>query len=279
MTVRAVAATVQEIGSHFRKLHGSGNDFILLTDSPDLHRDWAGTARLLCDRRIGVGADGLVITARRGAAPNVLDVVCCNADGSIATMCGNALRCAAWCAGRDYGLTEMTLVMAGVEHQAQIRDDGVWVTAELGAVDPRCVHAVVDGRQLWFDSAHTGTEHVVAIVADVDGVDVDTVGRLIRHHHDLVPLGTNVNFVQVAGPRELRIRTYERGVEAETLSCGSGAVAAVVVATRHGLVDGESVIVHNRSGTPLTVRPHRHRRDTSLWVGGPVTYTYRGELA
>jgi diaminopimelate epimerase len=173
----------------------------------------------------------------------------------------------------------MGLRMAGVMHEAIVSDDSVWVTAEVGAVHPRRVQTVINGKPTWFDSAHTGTEHVVAIVDDVDAIDAVLVGRLIRHHPDLAPLGTNVNFVQAAGHQALKVRTYERGVEAETLSCGSGAVAAVVIATLRGLVSPRTVTVHNRAGEPLTVRPHPDRPKRTHWVGGPVTNTFEGVLA
>ncbi|MGW3917312.1 diaminopimelate epimerase [Streptomyces sp. NPDC005070] len=264
----------------FRKVHGAGNDFALITGTAeDLDKDWADTARRLCARRTGIGADGLVISAPLG--PDLRGVACFNADGSVATMCGNALRCAAWCTARDSGVAvkDMSLVMAGVEHQALVRDDGVWVTADVGPVEPRRVQVVLDGRPIWFDSVHTGTEHVVAVVPDVDDIDAVVYGRLVRNHLDLAPLGTNVNFVQAAGSQELKIRTYERGVEAETLSCGSGAVAAVVIAAMRGLVADKQVTVHNHSGTPLMVRPHAQRRGKAFWIGGPVTQTYQGELA
>lgn len=265
----------------FRKIHGAGNDFVLLSDpSPqDGKEDWPKEAERLCARRTGVGADGLVVTKLIDTDPALLEVACFNADGSIATMCGNALRCTAWAAHRDHGFEEMSLLMAGVTHQALVRDDSVWVTAEVGAIHPRCVQTVINGKPVWFDSAHTGTEHVVAIVDDVDAIDAVLVGRLVRHHADLAPLGTNVNFVQAAGKQALKIRTYERGVEAETLSCGSGAVAAVLIATMRGLVAPRDVIVHNRAGEPLTVRPHNDRPKRTHWVGGPVTNTFEGVLA
>ncbi|MCZ4507385.1 diaminopimelate epimerase [Streptomyces sp. ActVer] len=264
----------------FRKIHGAGNDFVLLTDStPDSEKDWSKEAERLCARRTGVGADGLVISSLISISPVVLEVGCFNADGSIATMCGNALRCTAWAAHHDHGFREMRLRMAGVMHEAIVSDDSVWVTAEVGAVHPRRVQTVINGRPTWFDSAHTGTEHVVAVVDDVDAIDAVVVGRLVRHHADLAPLGTNVNFVQAAGSQALKIRTYERGVEAETLSCGSGAVAAVAIATLRGLVSARAVTVHNRAGEPLTVRPHPDRPQRTHWVGGPVTNTFEGVLA
>ncbi|WP_328742213.1 diaminopimelate epimerase [Streptomyces caniferus] len=264
---------------HFRKIHGAGNDFVLVSDAePGGEGEWPKLAERLCRRRKGIGADGLVVSTLTSDNPNRLEVACYNADGSMATMCGNALRCSAWAAHRDYGYSEMTLQMAGIDHQAVVQPDAVWVTAEVGVIEPRVVNVVIGDRPTWFDSIHTGTEHVVAIVDDVDAIDAEFVGRLVRNHEVLAPLGTNVNFVQSAGKQALKMRTYERGVEAETLSCGSGTVAAVSIATSRGLVAPREVTVHNRAGEPLTVRPHERRRHTK-WVGGPVTLAFEGVSA
>ncbi|RPF45782.1 diaminopimelate epimerase [Streptomyces sp. Ag109_G2-6] len=267
----------------FRKIHGAGNDFVLFTDpGPQDDTAWAKTAEQLCARRTGVGADGLVVSRLAEDDPAMLEVQCFNADGSVATMCGNALRCAAWAAHHDDGLGAANvrkLRMAGVVHEAVVDTDSVWVTAEVRAIEPRRLQTVINGQPTWFDSAHTGTEHVVAVVNDVDAIDTELVGRIVRHHERVAPLGTNVNFVQHLGGQALKIRTYERGVEAETLSCGSGAVAAFVIATMRGLVGKREVTVHNQAGEPLTVRPHERHPNRTAWVGGPVTYTFEGVLA
>ncbi|MEU1309126.1 diaminopimelate epimerase [Streptomyces cinnamoneus] len=264
----------------FRKIHGAGNDFVLFTNpTPGAGMDWAKEAERLCARRTGVGADGLVVSRFVNEGPAVLEVDCFNADGSTATMCGNALRCAAWAAQRDQGFLTMRLRMAGVLHEATVETDSVWVTAEVGVIQPRVLQTIINGRPTWFDSAHTGTEHVVAVVDDVDAIDADVVGRIVRHHKNVAPLGTNVNFVQRLGGQALKIRTYERGVEAETLSCGSGTVAAVVIATMRGLVAKREVTIHNQAGEPLIVRPHEVRPNRTAWVGGPVTHTFEGVLA
>ncbi|MFB7377232.1 diaminopimelate epimerase [Kitasatospora purpeofusca] len=263
----------------FKKAHGAGNDFILLTD-PDRHEgiDWALMARKLCDRRMGIGADGLVISIPIGDGR--LRVTCYNADGSEASMCGNALRCAAADAAETFGVKEMALEMAGVEHEAVVTDNNVRVTAEVGPVQMRVLQAGWDGRVIWFDSAHTGTEHVVGFVPEVDSIEAEEFGRSVCHHEKLAPIGTNVNFVQALGNQVLRLRTYERGVEAETLSCGSGAVAAAVIAVERGLVSGSKPItVQNRAGTPLVVSPHSGRPGKSFWVSGPVAKVYEGVLA
>ena len=261
----------------FLKVHGAGNDFVLLTD-PEPSRDWRAEAPRLCARRTGVGADGLVLSTLvdKDPAP-VLEVICINADGSLASMCGNALRCVAWAAAGAHGFTAMSLMMAGVRHEATVQDGHVWVTAEAGEVAPGRVETRWQDARWRFDAVHTGTEHVVALVDDVDAVDVEGLGLLVRHHPELAPVGTNVNFVNPVDPHAVRIRTYERGVEAETLSCGSGAVAAAVIAAHHGVVTPGPVTVHNRAGTPLTVS-HNPERPGSYWVGGPVVQSFRGEL-
>ncbi|MFJ2775725.1 diaminopimelate epimerase [Kitasatospora sp. NPDC087315] len=263
----------------FKKSHGAGNDFILLTN-PDRYDgiNWPLMAQKLCNRQFGIGADGLVISAQ--VTDGRLRVTCYNADGSEATMCGNALRCAAADAADTFGLSEMTLEMAGVEHEAVVTSTNVRVTAEVGKVEMRVLQAGWDGRIIWFDSAHTGTEHVVGFVPEVDSIEAECFGRSVCHHEKLAPVGTNVNFVQALGNQVLRLRTYERGVEAETLSCGSGAVAAAVIAVERGLVSGSKPItVQNRAGTPLVVSPHSGRPGKSFWVSGPVTKVYEGVLA
>ncbi|MEU9337473.1 diaminopimelate epimerase [Streptomyces sp. NPDC048290] len=266
----------------FRKIHGAGNDFVLITDPESRDTSvWAELAERLCTRQTGVGADGLVFSHPSDEDPEVLEVTYFNSNGLLATMCGNALRCAAWAAHDDSrgAKKEMKLRMAGVMHEAIVDADSVWVTAEVNAIELRRLQIVVNGQPTWFDSVHTGTEHVVAIVSDVAAVEAEAVGRIVRHHHRVAPLGTNVNFVQHLGDQALKVRTYERGVEAETLSCGSGAVAAVVVATVRGLVAKRAVTVHNESGDPLVVRPHTHRPHRAAWLGGPVTHTFSGVIA
>jgi diaminopimelate epimerase len=260
----------------FWKVHGAGNDFILVAD-PAVDRDWPAEARRLCPRGTGIGADGLVVSTRLG--PAVFEVRCFNADGSAATMCGNALRCAAFCAARDHAGPVMSLVMAGIRHRVQVRGDDVAVTAEAGPVVPRQLCLAWNGTDLAFDAVHTGTEHVVAIVDDVDGVDVAGCGRLVRRHPSLAPLGSNVNFVQVTSAEAVRIRTYERGVEAETLSCASGAVAAAVVARARHMTRPGPLTVHNRAGAALAVRPDPGGPPgAAFWVSGPVAVVFRGEI-
>jgi diaminopimelate epimerase len=259
----------------FRKVHGAGNDFMLVAD-PGNERDWASSARLWCARRTGVGADGLVLSRRMTDSASTHIVEFWNADGSIGSMCGNALRCVAFCAAKDYGDGEMTLIMAGVPHRAVVDGDRISVTALVGPVRLQRTTVAWEGAVTAFDAINTGTEHVVGIVADATCIDVENYGRLVRFDDALQPAGANVNFVQIVDELQVRIRTYERGVETETPSCGSGAVAAVAVARYRSMVGDGKIVVHNQSSTPLTVSPGT--TEGTVWLSGPVAVVFEGEL-
>ncbi|MGH3285939.1 MAG: diaminopimelate epimerase [Streptosporangiaceae bacterium] len=276
-TALATALGTPRTCVEFRKVHGAGNDFIFI-NGPFEYPDLPGLARDLCTRQTGIGADGLVISTRLSSDPPTYEVRCLNADGSEATMCGNALRCAAWCAAADHGHTEVTMDMAGVRHRGQVQGSEAAVTAEAGPVHRAAVAVDDDGQVYEFDAVHTGTEHAVTFVADVDAVDAARIGSAVRYHDAFAPAGTNVSFVQPAGPGELRIRTYERGVEAETLSCGSGAVAAVIAARARQLTGQDTVTVHNRAEEPLTVRPDPASPGRTFWVSGPAAIVFTGQI-
>lgn len=235
----------------FAKYEGAGNDFIFIDDRREFFIPDAGLIAHLCDRHFGVGADG-VMTLRRSA-----DLDCTmryfNADGSEGEMCGNGARCFALFA-HHLGLGGETKYFRATDgtHTAHILfSDAHCGDVEVGMIP---VGEILSGDGWWF--LNTGVPHYVELVEDVDAVDVDTRGRAIRHDTIRFPQGTNVNFVQVTGSGELRIRTYERGVEHETLACGTGATAAAIVvnyllqptvtAFRVDVPGGELRIVFNR---------------------------------
>lgn len=269
-------ASALDGGLAFRKVHGAGNDFILI-NGPFVCADLPGLTRELCCRQTGIGADGLVIATQLASDPPAYEVTCINPDGSEATMCGNALRCAALSAAIDHGHAEADLLMAGVWHRSKVLDGKIAVTAEAGPVLRAAATVEHGGQACEFDAIHTGTEHVIAFVADVDAINVEGFGRLVRYHERFAPAGTNVSFVQAVDPAVLRIRTYERGVEAETLSCGSGAVAAVVAARARQLVGDRAVVVENRAREPLTVWPGTSGNRT-FWISGPAVIVFKGEV-
>ncbi|HSO20558.1 MAG TPA: diaminopimelate epimerase [Desulfosarcina sp.] len=202
-----------------------------------------------------------------------------NSDGSLPDMCGNGARCAArfaylqGIAGRRMAFE----TLAGII-EAEVGDHGV----RIRMTDPREMRTGcrlhLDGTPVEVASVNTGVPHVVMVVADVDAVDVAAVGRRIRHHPDFAPAGTNVNFVALADDGRIAIRTYERGVEDETLACGTGNVAAaLVLAIDRGLA--APVKLTTRSGSELTVHFDRQgERFDNVFLEGDARVIYRGEL-
>ncbi|HOV66895.1 MAG TPA: diaminopimelate epimerase [Methanoregulaceae archaeon] len=267
----------------FVKLHGNGNDFVLIDEHekvriPDGMK--AEFARLYCDRRFGIGADGVLFLSVDGAGGLVMRLF--QPDGSEAEMCGNGVRCFAKYV-RDAGLAEDSFVVqtgAGpVPVETRYGEDGEF-EATIGMPDPLFdrpsipatgegdYREVIGGQTV--HAANTGVPHAVVFVGDVDAVDVDGLAPPIRWHPSF-PNGANVNFVQVTGTDALRIRTFERGVEAETLSCGTGATAAAAVANRLGLV-GTEVGVETTGGPLRIVLGH----ETTMT--GPAETVFTGVL-
>ena len=249
----------------FSKMVGAGNDFIIV--DARRHRlprlPWPAVSRALCDRRRGVGADGLLVLEPSAVAAATMRVF--NPDGSEAQMCGNGARCVAlYEATRNrQHATRKSLVTietkAGVL-SGRVRGEQVVMrmtdptNLTLGLAVP------VSGRRLRLGCVNTGVPHAVVRVSALDRVDVLGLGRALRRHRRFAPRGTNVDFIQPAGRADrLRIRTYERGVEGETLACGTGVAASAIIHTlsRPGRVNGQArrhrVDVETRSGDHLAV--------------------------
>ena len=220
----------------FFKMHGAGNDFIVVDDRagtfPVTDTAWI---RHITDRRTGVGSDGVLLIQRSDKADFRMRFF--NPDGGEAEMCGNGARCAARLAAElGAAPARMTIeTMAGLL-EAEARGD----TVRLRMTDPRDWRMnqtlETEGRTWCYGFVNSGVPHVVIRVDRLEEVPVERVGAAIRRHPAFQPAGTNVNFIQITGPDALRIRTYERGVEAETLACGTGIVASALVAARAGWV-------------------------------------------
>jgi len=237
----------------FHKMSGSGNDFILVDNRdetippsrmPDL-------ARKLCARRMSIGADGMIFIEKTDGADFRWRFF--NADGTLADMCGNGARCAARYAFiQGIAPQAMTFETGAGLIRAHIESDRVRIGLTEPWVDEAIRELNVNGAAIRYIQADTGVPHVVIPVADVRDVDVRNLGRTIRHHFAFKPLGTNVNFSSVTADGRLAVRTYERGVEDETLACGTGSVAAVLAwATRSGVDSPVSVVP--KSGETLQI--------------------------
>jgi diaminopimelate epimerase len=269
-------------GRSFYKMTGSGNDFIVIDARHDPIGELADTAvvRRLCARGTGVGADGIVLL--ESSATATIRLVYLNADGSRADFCGNATLC-----------TTRLACELGIGKQGSLTietDAGVIaarITEALPEIDlqPVCkVQQAVEtigtlrGEQR-IGFALAGVPHLTILCDDVSTVDVVGRGRPLRHHGSLAH-GANVNFVsRVGGSSDgWRMRTYERGVEGETLACGSGAVATAILLTAWNEANGP-VQLETKSGKPLRVRLSH---DESTWkpsLSGEGRIVYRGVLA
>ncbi len=237
----------------FMKMSGSGNDFILIDHrKPFLEEDRLKECiRKVCQRRISVGADGLILIERSKKADFKWRFY--NADGSEAEMCGNGGRCAARFAYLK-GIAGPSLQFETLAGILSAQVDGKKVKLEMtkpyGLKLDETI--LIDGDEKVFSSIHTGVPHAVLFVEDLEGLDVFRMGRAIRYHSHFTPSGTNVDFVQLERGPQLSVRTYERGVEDETLACGTGAVASALVAAFKGWVKSP-VSIRTRGGEILTV--------------------------
>ncbi|MDH7593436.1 MAG: diaminopimelate epimerase [Methanomicrobiales archaeon] len=247
----------------FVKLQGNGNDFILINEyleqviPEDLKADFA-TA--YCDRRFGIGGDGVLFLSKSDVAD--LRMRLFQPDRSEASMCGNGIRCLVRFAFDAGYVQNDCLVETGagiIPVTMGYGEDGFMASVQMPnpAFEPSKIPASVPGREYREEiegftvyAVNTGVPHAVIPVEDVARVDLGRIGPIVRHHQTF-PEGANVNLVQHLGESKIRIRTYERGVEAETLSCGTGATAAAAVAHRLGIV-GPSVEVETPGG-PLWI--------------------------
>jgi diaminopimelate epimerase len=274
----------------FVKAHGAGNDFVLIEDLDDAITPTAAFVRASCDRHFGVGGDGLIRIAPSEDADFFMDYW--NADGAVAEMCGNGIRCLAKYVG-DRGLAktdEITVATrAGNKQIWLIRDDdGVVVRARVdmgtpileralipvaGEGDPLHVALSVAGAS--FDAAcvSMGNPHTVLFVEDLGTVLFEQLGPAIETL-PLFPAKTNVEFVQVLSPSEIRVRVWERGV-GETLACGTGACATAVAAGLRGFT-GRNVSVHLPGGTLVI---DWDNQTDHVFMTGPAEETFRGQLS
>jgi diaminopimelate epimerase len=267
-------------GTLFYKMTGSGNDFVVLDGRSTTPDQWpAAQVRAVCDRRTGVGADGLVILT---PVTGGVRMSYWNSDGSHGAMCGNA----ALCSGKLS--VHLELVPAGefplftdagvVKVRSSAEDD----TAEISLPDfevPREVPALKSGPgERWLDLGTIGVPHLVVRVENVEQVDVVGRGRILRNDSNTGPVGANVNFVSHDGSPQhpWLIRTFERGVEGETLACGTGTVAAAAALAARGEA-GFPIRFRSRGGPELVVRGKLEgSRGTEVWLGGQGRLVFRG---
>ena len=262
--------SISTIMSDFYKFHGTGNDFILMNGFSDITSPTPAQVAFLCNRNKGIGADGLIIIQK--ASDYDFEMVYYNADGSPATMCGNGARCAAAFA--------YWLGICGKETHFLAGDGAHTATVEAGNDNEWMVEVTINNVSIsevegTSTEINTGTEHLVIRTPDPDVIDVIVEGKKIRFSDKYAQKGININWLQI-GESQLRVRTYERGVEAETLSCGTGVTASAIVAA---MVTGQYEWDIATNGGMLHVSMTRKEDEMSdIRLKGPATLVFSGML-
>jgi len=263
----------------FYKMSGSGNDFIVIDNRAGIVAEenlsrWIAS---VCRRKRSVGADGLIIIETSERADFKWRFF--NADGGEAEMCGNGGRCVArlahlkGIAGPRLSLETQTGVI-----QAEVTGGRVKLEMPRPSTVELDYPLKVGGETMTVSSVTVGVPHVVIWVKDVDTAAVFKAGRTIRHHAHYAPAGTNVNFVQPLEDGALAIRTYERGVEDETLACGTGSVAAALIASATGMVTSPAVL-NTRGGELLKIYFDKHGDEfREVFLEGEARVIYEGKL-
>ncbi|MFM9052322.1 MAG: diaminopimelate epimerase [Bacteroidota bacterium] len=261
------------MSSHFSfsKYHGTGNDFIMIDDRTCSFNLSTTRIHALCNRRFGIGADGLILIRPSDKAD--FQMVYFNADGGEGSMCGNGARCASAFAYR-IGLGQKEIVFEGV--------DGMHTATLLGndIVKLRMNDVKEFKQRIGFSFVDTGSPHLVIPASDLESVDVNQVGKKYRHDVEFAPGGTNVNFIEFKD-EGLFVRTFERGVEGETLSCGTGVTAVALVAHRNGWVasDADFVDIRTRGGDlKVFFKPDPTGGYRDIFLQGPAVHVFDGQF-
>ena len=253
----------------FEKYQGTGNDFIILDNRDGKFNSLTEKdRRTMCHRNFGIGADGLLLYQNKQDFD--FEMVYYNADGKISTMCGNGGRCMVMYAF-NLGLKKFTyrFYAADGSHEAEIdnRNEVRLKMQDVNKMEENSHHAILN----------TGSPHYVKFVGSVEGLDVLEEAREIRYNKKYAGEGINVNFVENVGDAEIAVRTYERGVENETLSCGTG-VTAAALSSPHNARGFNRVEVRTPGGK-LSVEYNKVNDQSfdNIWLCGPATFVFRGE--
>ena len=254
---------------NFYKYHGAGNDFVVIDNRLNIFFPAPEVVNRLCHRRFGIGADGMLLLENSGT--NDFSMRYFNSDGNEGSMCGNGGRCIAAFAYEQMNLKENISFMAvDGRHEAEIlkSEQGISLV-RLKMAD---VHGVEQGDGYYF--LDTGSPHYVAFVDDAENTDVVHLGRKIRYSPQF-PEGTNVDFAEIRGKR-LFVRTYERGVEDETLSCGTGVTASAIAA--FFALPQPSYEINTRGGNLKVSFAKDKEKFVDVWLEGPAACVFSGQI-
>lgn len=253
----------------FYKYQGTGNDFIIV-DNRLLSIDKNNTKRIaeLCDRRFGIGADGFILLENDENSD--FKMVYYNADGNESTMCGNGGRCIVAFA-KFLGIVESTTEFIAIDglHSAKIEDEIVQLQMQnVSVIETYEKHLFLD----------TGSPHHVEMVSDLNNFEVKSKGSKIRYGQPYNDVGSNVNFVEQLNSDSFAVRTYERGVEDETLSCGTGVTAVALAMHNSGKTKSSEINLETPGGKLKVVFNTNKNGYDNIWLIGPARQVFKGEL-
>ncbi|MBX7146963.1 MAG: diaminopimelate epimerase [Alphaproteobacteria bacterium] len=264
---------------HYTLMHGCGNDFIFLEDPSNLLFPSRHVLALhLCDRHKGIGADGLVLI-NHNKELGTFSMVYINSDGSDGAMCGNAARCAAYYITYFYNIRQRFIIntpVGAISSLVSSKDD---VKIDMtNPKDEKEVSLSLPFSQPPFYFINTGVPHLVIMVSNILNIDVHTWGKKLRNDEIFNPDGTNVNFVETR-PEINFIRTYERGVEKETLACGTGSIAAALALYRYTNLQ-PPIIIKTYGGDHLKIdfKEDANKNFYGVTLSGPVEIIASGEV-
>jgi diaminopimelate epimerase len=254
----------------FHKYQGTGNDFILLDNRSKTYDQLTEKqVALMCNRRFGIGADGLILLNLKEGFD--LEMKYYNADGAEGSMCGNGGRCMIkFVASLGIRKNNYHFLAVDGEHEAEIDTNGL-VRLKMANVNKVEVHSN-------YFILNTGSPHYVKYIKDIMKMDVKNSGRMIRYSPAFEKDGINVNFVESVDDDKIYVRTYERGVEDETLSCGTGVTASALIAAHND--NGFNRVEVKTPGGNLSVEFDKvdDNHFENIWLNGPANFVFKGEI-
>ena len=261
----------------FTKAVATGNDFVIIDNRRAPIKSLSQLAKKVCDRKRSIGADGLLIIEPSKTCDFKMRIF--NSDGSEAQMCGNGSRCIAlYAAKKNITSSEMTIETLAGLLRASVKSGIVKVML----TEPKDIRwnfcLMIHKCPYKLSFLNTGVPHVVHFVEDLDSIDVKNIGSHLRNHGEFSPEGTNADFVKVVGKNRIQVRTYERGVEDETLACGTGSVASALISADAEKMESP-ITVETRSGEKLKVYFDKVEGNfKNVYLEGKAELVYEGVI-
>jgi len=253
----------------FSKFVATGNDFIIIDNRDRKIKKPSIFARKVCTRKFGIGADGVLLLEKAKGFDFKMRIF--NPDGSEAEMCGNGARCIA-CYSYKNGISRRKMRFLTISGEIEAEVKGKKVKVKLTPPkDYRVLRIKVDRKIFKVYFVLAGVPHAVLFFENLEKVDVRELGRKIRYHPVFSPKGTNVNFVKITGKNSISIRTYERGVEDETLSCGTGSVASSYISWKNRFVSSPVRVSTRAENLKVYIED-----DKNVYLEGEVEHVYDG---